>query len=86
MPYALAAVGRRAELRADEHAAALGFAPMLASVLGKLHQEEQRETAALAALNNGVAPEESPLSKLLSSHPDYHTRLHHLQPYLQQQR
>ncbi|WP_405768855.1 M48 family metalloprotease [Streptomyces sp. NBC_01538] len=86
VPYALAAVGRRAELRADEHAAALGFAPMLASVLGKLHQEEQRETAALAALNNGVAPEESPLSKLLSSHPDYHTRLHHLQPYLQQQR
>ncbi|MDQ0930360.1 M48 family metalloprotease [Streptomyces turgidiscabies] len=86
VPYALAAVGRRAELRADEHAAALGFAPMLASVLGKLHQEEQRQTAALAALNNGVAPEESPLSKLLSSHPDYHTRLHHLQPYLQQQR
>ncbi|MGY1500321.1 M48 family metalloprotease [Streptomyces sp. QTS52] len=86
VPYALAAVGRRAELRADEHAAALGFAPMLASVLDKLHQEEQRQTAALAALNNGVAPEESPLSKLLSSHPDHHTRLHHLQPYLQQQR
>ncbi|WP_371660339.1 M48 family metalloprotease [Streptomyces sp. NBC_00280] len=86
VPYALAAVGRRAELRADEHAAALGFAPMLASVLDKLHQEEQRQTAALAALNNGVAPQESPLSKLLSSHPDHHTRLHHLQPYLQQQR
>jgi Zn-dependent protease with chaperone function len=85
VPYALAAVGRRAELRADEHAAALGFAPMLASVLDKLHQEEQRQTAALAALNNGVAPQESPLSKLLSSHPDHHTRLHHLQPYLQQQ-
>lgn len=86
VPYALAAVGRRAELRADEHAAALGFAPMLAAVLDKLHQEEQRQTAALTALNNGVAPQESPLSKLLSSHPDYHTRLHHLQPYLQQQR
>lgn len=85
VPYALAAVGRRAELRADEHAAALGFAPMLAAVLGKLHQEEQRQTAALAALNGGVPPEESPLSKLLSSHPDYYTRLHHLQPYLQQQ-
>ncbi|MFI1356890.1 M48 family metalloprotease [Streptomyces sp. NPDC020898] len=85
VPYALAAVGRRAELRADEHAAALGFAPMLAAVLGKLHQEEQRQTAALAALSGGVPPEESPLSKLLSSHPDYYTRLHHLQPYLQQQ-
>ncbi|MDW4908562.1 M48 family metalloprotease [Streptomyces sp. ADMS] len=86
VPYALAAVGRRAELRADEHAAALGFAPMLAAVLDKLHQEEQRRTATLAALNGGVPPEESPLSKLLSSHPDYHTRLHHLQPYLHQQR
>ncbi len=85
VPYALAAVGRRAELRADEHAAALGFAPMLAAVLGKLHQEEQRQTAALAALNGGVPPQESPLSKLLSSHPDYYTRLHHLQPYLRQQ-
>ncbi|KUO21203.1 peptidase [Streptomyces dysideae] len=86
MPYALAAVGRRAELRADQHAAALGFAPMLAAVLGKLHQQEQQGKAALAALNGGVPVEESPLSKLLSSHPDYYTRLHHLQPYLQSQR
>ncbi|QIY64090.1 M48 family metalloprotease [Streptomyces sp. RPA4-2] len=83
VPYALAAVGRRAELRADEHAAALGFAPMLAAVLHKLHQQEQYETAALTARNGGVAPRESSLSKLLSSHPDHYTRLHHLQPYLQ---
>ncbi|WP_405830379.1 M48 family metalloprotease [Streptomyces sp. NBC_01176] len=83
VPYALAAVGRRAELRADEHAAALGFAPMLAAVLHKLHQQEQYETAALTARNGGVPPRESPLSKLLSSHPDHYTRLHHLQPYLQ---
>ncbi|XUL88648.1 M48 family metalloprotease [Streptomyces galilaeus] len=86
VPYALAAVGRRAELRADEHAAALGFAPMLASVLDKLHQGEQHEQAAQTALNGGVPVEESALSKLLSSHPDYHTRLHHLQQYLQPQR
>ncbi|MFF4062010.1 M48 family metalloprotease [Streptomyces sp. NPDC001668] len=86
MPYALAAVGRRAELRADEHAAALGFAPMLASVLEKLHQQERHEQAAATALNGGAPVEESALSKLLSSHPDYHTRLHHLQPYLQPQR
>ncbi|MFF4362399.1 M48 family metalloprotease [Streptomyces sp. NPDC001604] len=84
VPYALAAVGRRSELRADEHAAELGFAPMLASVLAKLHQHEQQTEAALTAANGGVKLEESALSKLLSSHPDYHTRLHHLQPYLQQ--
>lgn len=86
VPYALAAVGRRSELRADEHAAALGFAPMLAAVLDKLHQQEQRQTAELTAKNGGVPVEESSLSRLLSSHPDYHTRLHHLQPYLQQAR
>lgn len=86
VPYALAAVGRRAELRADEHAAALGFAPMLAAVLGKLHHEEQQAQAALTARNGGVPVQESALSKLLSSHPDYHTRLHHLQAYLQPQR
>jgi Zn-dependent protease with chaperone function len=86
MPYALAAVGRRAELRADQHAAALGFAPMLAAVLNKLHQQEQQHKAALAVSNGGIPVEESPLSKLLSSHPDHYTRLHHLQPYLQPQR
>ncbi|GGL74406.1 hypothetical protein GCM10010129_17690 [Streptomyces fumigatiscleroticus] len=86
VPYALAAVGRRAELRADQHAAALGFAPMLAAVLDKLHQQEQWQAAALAARNGGVPPAESPLSRLLSSHPDYYTRLHHLQPWLQPQR
>ncbi|WP_238426713.1 M48 family metalloprotease, partial [Streptomyces adustus] len=85
VPYALAAVGRRAELRADEHAAALGFAPMLAAVLGKLHQQEQQAEAQATAQNGGVPVEESALSKLLSSHPDYYTRLHHLQPYLQPQ-
>ncbi|WP_241837823.1 M48 family metalloprotease, partial [Streptomyces sp. CB03234] len=85
MPYALAAVGRRAELRADQHAAALGFAPMLAAVLDKLHQAEQQQqaqAAAIAAYHGNPPPQESPLSKLLSSHPDHYTRLHHLQPYL----
>ncbi|MGW5665661.1 M48 family metalloprotease [Streptomyces sp. NPDC003758] len=86
VPYALAAVGRRAELRADEHAAALGFGPMLAAVLDKLHQQEQRQTAEQTAQSGGAPVQESALSKLLSSHPDYHTRLHHLQPYLQPQR
>ncbi len=84
MPYALAAVGRRSELRADRHAAALGFAPMLAAVLEKLHQQEQeQERLAAAGQGGGAQPKETAASRLLSSHPDYHTRLHHLQEYLQ---
>ncbi|MGA5290508.1 M48 family metalloprotease [Streptomyces pseudogriseolus] len=83
MPYALAAVGRRSELRADRHAAALGFAPMLAAVLDKLHQQEQLRTAALTAASQGAPVPGTAASRLLSSHPDYHTRLHHLQQYLQ---
>ncbi|MFF5436844.1 M48 family metalloprotease [Streptomyces achromogenes] len=82
MPYALAAVGRRAELRADQHAAGLGFAPMLVAVLEKMHYQEQQVQAALTARNGGVPVQQSALTRLLTSHPDYHTRLHHLQPYL----
>ncbi|KLJ04727.1 M48 family metalloprotease [Streptomyces sp. KE1] len=87
-PYALAAVGRRAELRADQHAAALGFAPMLASVLHQMHGADQaaKQQAALAARAAGTRlPKESAVAKLLATHPDHHTRLHHLQPWLQPQ-
>ncbi|MGW0603098.1 M48 family metalloprotease [Streptomyces sp. NPDC002640] len=82
-PYALAAVGRRAELRADLHAAELGFAPMLASVLHRLHQQD--EAAKHAVLMRTGKPPAGPgaLGKLLSSHPDHPTRLQHLQPFLQ---
>ncbi|MEU3725081.1 M48 family metalloprotease [Streptomyces sp. NPDC031705] len=70
LPYLSAAVGRRAELRADMHAASLGFAPMLSRTL-----------------HDGLAEEAPPsddgmLSRLLSTHPDHRTRLHHLQRYL----
>lgn len=87
-PYALAAVGRRAELRADQHAAALGFAPMLAAVLNQMHQAEQHaeQQAAQVARRTGKQVKESQLSKLLASHPDYYERLHHLQPWLTQHR
>ncbi|MFM9446604.1 M48 family metalloprotease [Streptomyces acidiscabies] len=78
VPYALAAVSRRSELQADRHAAALGFAPMLAAVLGKLHEQQERADAALAAAHPGVKPAAGTLARLLSSHPDYYTRLHHL--------
>lgn len=87
-PYALAAVGRRAELRADQHAAALGFAPMLASVLHQMYGADQaaKQQAALAARAAGTRlPKESTIAKLLATHPDHHTRLHHLQPWLQPQ-
>ncbi|MFF8956288.1 M48 family metalloprotease [Streptomyces sp. NPDC014894] len=84
VPYALAAVSRRAELRADQHAAALGFAPMLAAVLDRMHQTDQHRAMVARAYNGGMPLQEpSALSKLLSSHPDHHTRLHRLQPYLQ---
>lgn len=39
--------------------------------------------AALTAASQGAPIPETAASRLLSSHPDYHTRLHHLQQYLQ---
>ncbi|MEU5209730.1 M48 family metalloprotease [Streptomyces sp. NPDC020742] len=82
-PYLLAAVGRRSELRADRHAAALGFAPMLSEVLSTMHTGERAaEAAALQAGQQVHRP--GILAGLLSSHPAYHTRLHHLEPYLRQ--
>lgn len=95
-PYLLAAVARRVELRADHHAAAVGFGPMLVEVLQMMHAAEQgsgRVTApALSGCGKAVAIDTAPTTRgrrssfserLLSSHPDYHTRLHHLAPYLE---
>ncbi|MEV0529294.1 M48 family metalloprotease [Streptomyces sp. NPDC050439] len=77
-PYLVAAVARRSELRADQHAAALGFAPQLMTVLRKEQAGQDTERAKAAALG---APRGTPglIGRLLSSHPDLHTRLHHLQ-------
>ncbi|MEV7195437.1 M48 family metalloprotease [Streptomyces sp. NPDC093510] len=85
-PYLIAAVGRRAELRADQHAAALGFGPTLAQVLVAMHAAEteagHRPEAAAGARPGapGMA------ARLLSTHPDYPTRLHRLRPYLEPDR
>ncbi|GGY03799.1 peptidase M48 [Streptomyces djakartensis] len=80
-PYLVAAVSRRSELRADEHAAGLGFAPQLMAVL---HQEREREVAATAP---GLAfAKDGTIARLLDSHPDVHTRLHHLQAHLESRR
>ncbi|MFB7914125.1 M48 family metalloprotease [Streptomyces sp. NPDC056061] len=69
LPYLSAAVGRRTELRADRHAAVLGFAPDLAEVLEMLHADELPAHTSVPA-------------RLLSTHPDIPTRLHHLRRYL----
>ena len=81
VPYLLAAAGRRAEFHADQQAAVLGFAPMLAEVLGRLHATEQYAAAAAAAGGKPVE-REGALARLLNSHPDYPARLHRLGPYL----
>jgi Zn-dependent protease with chaperone function len=94
-PYPLAAIARRTELRADQHAATLGFGPMLAEVLHTMHTEGSEtecaataafsgraEAGALGTVNQAHGGQTKLLRKLLSLHPDYHTRLHHLAPYL----
>ncbi|MEU9239986.1 hypothetical protein [Streptomyces sp. NPDC048385] len=68
---------RRPELRADEHAAALGFAPQLMAVLCEEHDRERSERAAATAAGLSLG-KEGVLARLLASHPDVHTRLHHL--------
>ncbi|MFJ8214432.1 M48 family metalloprotease [Streptomyces sp. NPDC096033] len=67
LPFLTAAVGRRTELRADRHAAALGFGPQLARVLTAEPEEDRPGLLRL----------------LLSPHPHPRTRLHHLQRYLE---
>ncbi|MEU3060017.1 M48 family metalloprotease [Streptomyces subrutilus] len=80
LPWLSAAVARRGELRADAHAAALGFGPTLAALLEQVRAEEdgpgQQAVARAAVRGTGV------LTRLLSAHPDHRTRLHHLRPYL----
>ncbi|MFI1103078.1 M48 family metalloprotease [Streptomyces melanogenes] len=81
LPYLMAAVARRSELRADAYAAVHGFGPKLAEVLQTMHgMEQQTLLAALPA--SGSPTRTGPLARLLCEHPDYPTRLLRLQPYL----
>ncbi|MFG2618477.1 M48 family metalloprotease [Streptomyces sp. NPDC048507] len=66
LPFLIAAVSRRTELRADRYAAVLGFGPDLVRVL--VEQPEEDGTGLLRLL--------------LASHPDHRTRLHHLRRHL----
>ncbi|MFI1110635.1 M48 family metalloprotease [Streptomyces physcomitrii] len=97
LPYGLAAVTRRAELRADHYAVVSGFGPMLAEVLHMMQAVEKDHGPWTASGLSGCSratvigmglparhPRQVLSRKLLSSHPDYHTRMHHLTPYLQQ--
>ncbi|GLV94986.1 peptidase M48 [Streptomyces lavendulae subsp. lavendulae] len=74
VPCLAAAMGRQAELRADAHAARLGFGHSLALTL---HERLAEQSAA--------RPSEAlcrPGARLLSRHPDLRTRLERLQKYL----
>ncbi|MEU6083058.1 M48 family metalloprotease [Streptomyces sp. NPDC047108] len=95
-PYPMAALSRQAELRADRYAAALGFGPMLAEVLHTMQRgnsdAQHRSVAAssgchgsrgiIGAAGNVQTGRLVLFDRLLASHPDYHTRLHHLAPHL----
>ncbi len=70
-PYAQAAVGRRAELRADAHAAALGFAPQLMAALAKM-EEEGDASGTEVGRDLGVP------ARLLTTHPETNLRLRRL--------
>ncbi|MDI3408528.1 M48 family metalloprotease [Streptomyces cavernicola] len=84
-PYLTAAVSRRAELRADEHAASLGFAEQLSAVLHEEtrphpHQQLRKSDSAYEKRAGGKKAERKKAvrARLLDPHPDPHTRLHHL--------
>ncbi|WCN02673.1 M48 family metalloprotease [Streptomyces sp. M92] len=84
-PHLLAYAGRQGELRADQAAAALGFAPQLTEVLHHFQAEEDTAKA-LAAAQGQWLKQPSGLAKLLSSHPDNYTRMRALEPHLQRTR
>ncbi|MFD5621108.1 M48 family metalloprotease [Streptomyces yangpuensis] len=74
LPYLAAAVSRRAELRADAHAARLGFGRPLALILQERLAEQTTGPGSPARPGLGA--------RLLSRHPDHRTRLEHLQRHL----
>ncbi|MFI6091470.1 M48 family metalloprotease [Streptomyces sp. NPDC051218] len=80
-PWLLAAVSRRAELRADRSAALRGFGPQLVAVLQRFITDEEASKPP-----NPVHHHDRlfPAPSLLSSKPDHHTRLQRLQRQLQQ--
>ncbi|MFD6424926.1 M48 family metalloprotease [Streptomyces sp. NPDC060198] len=82
LPYMEAAVGRWSELKADRHAAELGFAPMLAEILQAEHQNEVQDRRATLPSHSAMAKQASLRTRLLATHPDAATRIHKLRAYL----
>ncbi|RBM06911.1 M48 family metalloprotease [Streptomyces sp. PT12] len=74
LPFVQAAVGRRSELRADDRAADLGFAPQLSEALAKVEGEDNATTPGAAASR---APSGF-IARLLVSHPDVNQRRNRL--------
>ncbi|MFE7141367.1 M48 family metalloprotease [Streptomyces sp. NPDC057644] len=84
LPYAMAAVGRRAELRADRHAASLGFAPMLIEALQSGDNPGTPHPGVpVRAASGPWRARRGTRAHLLDSHPALATRLHHLQRFLE---
>ncbi|MET9180886.1 M48 family metalloprotease [Kitasatospora aureofaciens] len=80
-PYLLAAVGRRSELRADIQAAELGFADAMIEVFHGFLRDEEQALAIAARENGGRAVRPGLGQRLLSSHPDTHTRIRRLEDW-----
>ncbi|MFG2842370.1 M48 family metalloprotease [Kitasatospora sp. NPDC048296] len=80
-PYLLAAVGRRSELRADVQAAELGFADALIEVFHGFLRDEEAALAVAARENGGRAVRPGLGQRLLSTHPDTHTRIRRLEDW-----
>ncbi|GAA0918166.1 M48 family metalloprotease [Streptomyces thermoalcalitolerans] len=80
-PYLLAFAGRKGELRADQQAAELGFAPKMVEVLHFLQAQQEAERARAAAAGKRLK-KPGALARLLSTHPEPHDRIRALEPYL----
>ncbi|MFG3228395.1 M48 family metalloprotease [Kitasatospora sp. NPDC048194] len=80
-PYLLAAVGRRSELRADIQAAELGFADAMIEVFHGFLRDEEQALELAARENGGRAVRPGLGQRLLSSHPDTHTRIRRLEDW-----
>ncbi|MFI9363622.1 M48 family metalloprotease [Kitasatospora sp. NPDC053057] len=80
-PYLLAAVGRRSELRADVQAAELGFADAMIEVFHGFLRDEEAALEIAARENGGRAVRPGLGQRLLSTHPDTHTRIRRLEDW-----